>query len=450
MKILLVQPPKAATVIGGEDVHIYEPLDLEYLAAGVDSHHQVKILDMRLDKNLPAALDTYKPDIVGVTAYTTHVNTVKNLFQVIKAWNADTLTVVGGHHATASPEDFQLDTIDVIVVGEGVFAFQDITRKFEKGEYRRQSSTRDNGNKIYKAALMDDPDAYPFPKRELTQKYRKYYHSEWMSPLATIVTSKGCPYRCNFCHLWKLTDGKYLKRKPEYIVRELKSIKEKYIFFADAESLVDEERMENLAQLIKIHGIRKKYFLYGRSDTIARAPKLMELWKDIGLERVFIGLEFYKEDDLSYVKKNSTIKDNETAIKILKNLDIEIIASFLIHPEFSKQDFKAFAQYCRNLKLFPVLFSTLTPLPGTDLYDEVKSRLITSNYDHFDLAHTVLPTTLPLKEFYKEFYKLYKTVGSARDIISFYRKFNLKDIPKALFTAYNNILVKLKNAYKDY
>ena len=78
----------------------------------------------------------------------------------------------------------------------------------------------------------------------------------------------------------------------------------------------------------------------------------------------------------------------------LENLDIEIIASFLVRPEFSKQDFKDFAQYCRNLKLFPVLFSTLTPLPGTDLYDEVKSRLITTNYDHFDLAHTVLPTSL--------------------------------------------------------
>jgi radical SAM superfamily enzyme YgiQ (UPF0313 family) len=450
MKILLVQPPKTATVIGGEDIHIYEPLDLEYLAAAVDSHHEVKILDMRLEKDLQAVFHEFKPAVVGMTAYTTHVNMVKTLFKQIKTWAPETLTVVGGHHSTASPEDFQIDAIDVIVVGEGVFSFQDIIRKFEKGEYPRGASAQDNGKKIYKASKVEDLDANPFPKRELTKKYRNHYHSEWMKPLATMVTSKGCPYRCNFCHLWKLTDGKYLKRKPENIVRELKSIEEKYIFFADAESLVDEERMEELAQLIKKENIKKKFYLYGRSDTIANAPKLIELWRDIGLERVFVGFESFKKEDLLYVQKESTVKDNENAIKILKDLDIEIIASFLIRPDFSKEDFRAFGQYCRNLKLFPVLFSTLTPLPGTDLYEEVKSQLITNNYDHFDLAHSVLPTKLPLKEFYKEFFNLYKRASSLKGAISFYKKYPLKDVPKAIRKSYRNFLVKIKNAHKDY
>lgn len=450
MKILLVQPPKAATVIGGEDIHIYEPLDLEYLGAAVDNHHEVKILDMRLEKDLPAVLQEFKPAVVGMTAYTTHVNMVKTIFKQIKTWAPETLTVVGGHHSTASPQDFQIDAIDVIVVGEGVFSFQDIIRKFEKGEYPPGAADQGSGNKIYKASLVEDLDTYPFPKRELTRKYRKHYHSEWMSPLATIVTSKGCPYRCNFCHLWKLTNGKYLKRKPENIVKELKGIEEKYIFFADAESLADEDRMEKLAQLIKAEGLKKRYFLYGRSDTISNNPKLIELWKEIGLERVFVGFEFFKENDLQYVKKASTLKDNENAIKILNDLEISITASFLVRPDFTKEDFMDFAQYCKNLELFPVLFSVLTPLPGTDFYEEVKSQLITDNYDLFDLAHTVLPSRLPLEEFYKELYKLHKRVGSIKGTISFYKKYRLKDALTAMQKLYKNYLAKIKNAYKHH
>ena len=243
MKILLVQPPKAATVIGGEDLHIYEPLDLEYLAAGVDPHHEVKILDLRFEKDMTAVLEAFKPQVVGITAYTTHVNRAKKLFEEIKAWNPETLTVIGGHHATASPGDFQVEAIDAIVVGEGVFAFGQVVREFEKGAFPLQAPGQGKGAKIVRAELVEDLDSYPFPRRDLTQPHRAHYHSEWMKPLATMVTSRGCPFRCNFCALWKLTGGKYLKRKPENIVKELKEIEEKYIFFADAESMVDEERM---------------------------------------------------------------------------------------------------------------------------------------------------------------------------------------------------------------
>ena len=71
--------------MGGEDFSIYEPLALEYLAAGVSGDHDVRILDMRLDPDLDSALQNYRPDVVGITSYTVHVNTVKRLFQQIKA-----------------------------------------------------------------------------------------------------------------------------------------------------------------------------------------------------------------------------------------------------------------------------------------------------------------------------------------------------------------------------
>src|SRR4030042_2426847 len=132
MKILLVQPAKPEKALGGEDFAIYEPLALEYLAAGVAADHDVRILDMRLDHDLDFLLRNYQPDVVGITSYTVHVNTVKRLFEQTKTFNPDIVTIVGGHHATVMPNDFYTPCIDAIVVGEGVFTFREDISRLEK------------------------------------------------------------------------------------------------------------------------------------------------------------------------------------------------------------------------------------------------------------------------------------------------------------------------------
>jgi len=146
-------------------------------------------------------------------------------------------TVVGGHHATVVPEDFNLPQIDVIVMGEGVNAFKEVLSRLERGKGLQGipgTASAGNGNfPVHPNHHEEDLDALPFPKRALTKKYRQNYFCDWMRPLASIRTSKGCKFKCNFCALWKLTGGKYLTRKPEHIVEELSRIEEKCVFFAD-------------------------------------------------------------------------------------------------------------------------------------------------------------------------------------------------------------------------
>ena len=451
MKILLIQPAKSKNTIGGEDVFMFEPLALEYLASGIIADHEVKILDLRIDKNLKDVFDEFKPDIVGITAYTVNVNTVKRLFKDIKSWNPDVFTVVGGHHATVAPDDFINPAIDLIVMGEGVFVFKEILQRLKKNENFDgiQGIIYSKDGELIKtpAQIVDDLDVFPFPVRSLTEKYRKHYYSEWMKPLASIRTSKGCPFRCNFCALWKMNGGKYISRKPENIVKELLEIKEKFVFFSDDESLVDAKKMMELARLIKEAGIKKRYFLYGRSDTIVKHPDLIEKWKEIGLEKIFIGLESFKEEDLISIKKKSTIAINEEAVKILQKLKIEIYPSFMVRPEFTKEDFKEFKKYCRKLKFNFASFSVLTPLPGTDFYEEVKDKLITHNYDYFDFLHTLLPTELPLKEYYKELSVLYKEAISPVKSIQFLMKYPWQDQFKMMIRSYK-LLAEIKGAYE--
>ena len=273
MKILLVQPAKPEKALGGEDFSIFEPLALEYLAAGVVGDHDVRILDMRLDPGLDSLLRGYQPDVVGITSYTVHVNVVRRLFEQIKAFNPNVFTIVGGHHATVMPQDFYTPCMDIIVMGEGVFPFRDVVLRLEKKKDLAGipgTVSMEKGTMVIHAGDQNpDLDALPFPRRDLTAHYRKSYFSEWMKPLASIRTSKGCLFRCKFCALWKLTVGRYLTRKPECIVEELGMIEEKCVFFADDESLLDTKRMGVLAGLIQRAGVRKRYFLYGRSDTVA-------------------------------------------------------------------------------------------------------------------------------------------------------------------------------------
>ena len=128
---------------------------------------------------------------------------------------------------------------------------------------------------------------------------------------------------------------------------------------------------------------------------------------------------------------------------------IDIYASFIVRPEFTKEDFKSFKNYCRSLALSFPTFSVLTPLPGTDFYEKVKEKLITKNYDLFDFFHTLLPTELPLDEFYDNLNFLYMNAKSPMKSLSFMMKYPLKEIPK-LIPLMMRFSRQVKNAYKDY
>ncbi|MFC1585488.1 cobalamin-dependent protein [Fibrobacterota bacterium] len=97
MKILLIKPPPNQILL---TTTRYGPLDLEYIAAAA-AGCEIEIFDMRIEKNLSKKLDCFKPNLVGITAYTCDVNTVKRILQYVKQYDRNITTVIGGHHATS-------------------------------------------------------------------------------------------------------------------------------------------------------------------------------------------------------------------------------------------------------------------------------------------------------------------------------------------------------------
>ncbi len=136
MKILLVQPECQAKGIGFRLLTLPEPLHLEMVAATVPEH-DVRILDMRLDENLDAALRTFCPEMVAVTALTPEVYTAQKILKQVKAVSPEIFTVAGGHHATLLPKDFFLPYVDAVAIGEAELMFEPLVQAVAEEAERR-------------------------------------------------------------------------------------------------------------------------------------------------------------------------------------------------------------------------------------------------------------------------------------------------------------------------
>ncbi|HEY6009301.1 MAG TPA: radical SAM protein, partial [Geobacteraceae bacterium] len=319
MKVLLIQPPSCDPMT--DRIFLFEPLALEYLGAGLKlDGHEVRLLDARLEPDIEGVFLAFQPDMVGLTGFTSHVNIVKGIAARLKALNPELLVVVGGHHATVRPDDFNEPAIDVVVVGEGVFTLREIVRAVEQGD--RLAEIRGLAIPAPGTMIFSEPRPYtdlnelPLPDRTLTAGHRHQYFSEWFKPLASVRTSLGCTARCTFCALWGITGGRYLRRDPESVVAELATIAEPNVFFCDDESMCDVRRMDRLADLIREAGIRKNYFLYGRVDTIVNNPELFAKWAGIGLAQVFVGMEDFSDRRLAAMNKGVTAAQQEQAVRV--------------------------------------------------------------------------------------------------------------------------------------
>lgn len=341
MKVMLIQPPSSAQYI--DKVYMHEPLALEYLSAGLKfDNHEVVIFDARLEANFEVALRSYKPHVVGLTGYTNQLSIVKNMAEKIKVIDPGIFVIVGGHHATVKPEDFNVKAIDLVVRGEGVTALREILQCLESNNsFDSVRGLGIPGSEMHLTPERPHPnlDDLPLPDRSLTSKYREQYFEEWMKPIASIRTSLGCVAKCTFCALWAITGGKYLVRQPESIINELKAIKEPNVFFCDDESMCDRRRMDKLADLIRQSGIKKKYYLYARVDTIVKYPELFVKWKDVGLAEVFVRFEGFSNEQLKGLKKNVTIEQQQKAAETLRDLEIGITGSFMVDPTYTRKDF---------------------------------------------------------------------------------------------------------------
>ncbi len=446
MKILLVQP-RPEDGVGFPNLSRIEPLGLEIIGAALKEYrdYQVHILDLFTEKKFPKLLLRHNPDVIGIScSFTVDVFRTLFLSRIIKENLPGAFVFVGGHHASLQPADFAVPSIDAVVIGEGETTVPELVRCLDKKD--DISSVR--GLALYDhvkkkqfftpmRSLLEDLDNSPKPDRSLTKRYRSRYFHGFKRPLATVETSRGCPYRCIFCSVWRFYRNTIRYKSPAVVAEEIKSIREKDIFIVDDNFFSRPARSLAIAEMLGSRP-KKTYIIQARSDTIVKHPELLEAWSDCGLDSIFIGFEKIDASGLQEVEKKNTIYNNEKALEMAREKGIRVYASFIVDPGFSNDDFKKLGDYIRRWRIRFPYFSVLTPLPGTKLYDLREKELTTNNWELFDFLHPVLPTKLSLENFYQELTNLYR-LGYTGSVNTTHALFMLREFLRTLFRDHHSV-----------
>lgn len=398
---MLVRPKPHKNSYGLTDLMHCEPLDMQYVGTVVESlNHDVLIVDLQVDrKGLLYYLKSYNPDVVMFTSYLIHVNVVKGYSKEVKEFNEKIVTAVGGVQTEVTPELFVDENIDYIIGINGMENTEILLKALEKSEV--PVFKHDSINKDYKL---------PKVNRKLTARYRKKYYYSYRMPCALMKTSFGCPFKCSFCFCTAITNYEYYTRELEPIMQELMELEEENVFIVDDNFLVDKERIKVFCELLEKYNIHKHYYISARADYIAENEDVIELISKHGFDTVFIGLESFKQKDLDDFNKKSSVELSEKAAKILEKHGMELHASAIVGQDWDKQDFKDFAEWLHTINYRYINFMPICPLPGTDLWDKYKDKLLCeeNEWEKFDFMHVMVkPTKLKTSEFYKEIIKIY-------------------------------------------
>ncbi len=396
MNVLLINPPRTHAV-GLETppfvrAHegVFPPLGLMYIASYLKSRLNIRaaMLDMAAEgmesSGIAGYLNGIRLDIAGITSHTQNLRDIVSLVRHIKNARADVHVCLGGPHATMFPrETIGLPFVDSAVVGEGEETFAELAQCLrENGDLSNVKGIvfRRNGQ-IVETGVREpllELDALPFPERSLLplQRYRSILGRS--SAMATIISSRGCPFRCSFCSTPR---GAFRARSPENIVDEIgeclsRGIDE--IHFVDDTFNADPKRVEHICAELERRRMRVRWSFRGRVDVITR-PMLQKA-RAAGCYRIHLGVETASDAGLALLKKDITVKQVQTVFQWARAAGISTVAYFLIgcpHEQSSADVKETIAFACRLDPDF-ALFNILTPYPGTELFDYGVSRGVLS------------------------------------------------------------------------
>lgn len=434
MRILLVKPKaRLRAVLGLQAFQLLEPLELGYLAGAVPSQHSVRILDLRLTRfenhALAATLRRFVPDVVGFTGYTHEYSVVKKLARSVRRTLPRACVVVGGHHATVAPEDFNIEEIDAIVRGEGCAPFRSVVGRLTAGDDLSgipNVMVPGGGQQEPEPTewpIFPDPSTLPAPRRDLwdPRRYRSVWTAEklpsWHTlfpPVSMVRTSWGCKMTCSFCIVPFLSAGHHQARPVDSVVDEIANVPADHIYFCDDENFIDEDFAWRLAEAIEARGVNKRYFAWTRSTTVNRSPELLRKWRAIGLDSAFLGFEFPTNAEFKASRKGGTVAGNERALDQLRAMGVAVHAAFMVRPEYTEEQFQNLNDYVQSLPPAQCSFTVCTPSPGTPDYESMRSKIwVKTPHDLHDCMHPLTPTKIPLRRFAALFAEL-ASAGTAR------------------------------------
>lgn len=191
---------------------------------------------------------------------------------------------------------------------------------------------------------------------------------------------------------------------PDKIIEDLARIQEPGVFIVDDVAFIQGKHGMAIGEAIAKKRIQKKYYLETRGDVLLRNKEVFRFWRSLGLEYMFIGIEAIDEEGLRKHRKRISLGKNFEALEFARSLGITVAINLIADPDWDKARFEVIRQWCLEIPEI-VNISVNTPYPGTETWLTESRKIQSRDYRLFDIQHAVLPTTLPLPEFYKELVK---------------------------------------------
>ncbi len=411
MKILLVRPPRIKQAVTLGEFMFCEPIGLECVYAVLKDQHELRILDMMIE---PDALETefidFRPDAVGITSLCIDVNAVKEIAKKVKSLDPSVVTIAGGTQAYLNPSAFFYQSMDHVMRFTTAENLTQLYGYLASGQDIPLIGGIHSRNHDYCSPDEIGRSAYIIPDRSSTEKYRRHYSYLGYKPCAILQTSLGCSKNCGFCLRWRIEGATEQDVNLDDVIVQIKDIKEDNIMIFDNDFLNNRQRLEVFCDLLELNGIQKNFICYASVKSIISHPDTIGRMAKNGLQAVLVGYETFSQQEMDDYRKKSSVEDSFKCRDILKELGIDCWASFMLHPDWDREDFRKFRKHIRKLSPQISTFSPLTPFPNLPLYEQYKGRMIfgVDDFEQWSFGKvSIMPSKISLRRYY---YEMIKTI----------------------------------------
>ncbi|TKJ39085.1 hypothetical protein CEE37_11735 [candidate division LCP-89 bacterium B3_LCP] len=407
MKVLLIYPPLKTD-------NPYEPvpfpLGLGYVASSLrTAGHQTFILDaslgpVRREKKgglyhfgldiaeIVNRATEIQPDIIGISVpFTSRLKASVDIAQVIRKALPEVHLISGGMHATVDPTTLLENGFDAVILGEAETTLPEYLEALSAGELKKRSI---DGIACMDAAQvkispqtchLSDIDQLPFPARDLVpfEEYIRRSGGRWIRPgvrIASIISSRGCPYRCTYCSAFRVTGRKYRRRSPENVLEEINDLVKRYsikiIAFEDDNLTADRKRAIEIFEGIARRFPKLEWVTPNGVSIRNLDRELLQIMKRSGCRTVNLAFESGDEQILrESMKKYLDLEYGRQVREWCREAGINVNGMFILGmPGETPVSMRRTKDYAISLDLDGIGIFIATPFPGTELYDTCKEN----------------------------------------------------------------------------
>lgn len=403
MKVVLVNPQIESYSA------IYPPLGLFYIAAVLEKEHQVRIFDPLLnEKDFLDEIVAFQPDVVGLSILTTYAKRAREIIAEIRKRKVQASLVIGGVHPSALPKDsLEYFDADYSVFGEGERTVPALLKAIagEMDFYEVDGLVFKDGKgeiiQNWPRNLIEDLDSIPYPARHLIS-FERYLQPPgiirgfWSTRATTVITSRGCPYKCIWCGSQNVFGRKVRRRSVANVVGEIDGLIRDYkidcLYFLDDTFTLNKKWVVNFCDALRRKPYKITWACQARVDAVDE--ELLSAMKACGCVQMDFGVESGSPKVLKALRKDTRPEMVEKAFHLTKRAGIRAMATFMVgNPEETMEDVKMTFDLCRKIKPCFASMYFLTPFPTTELMDMAQKGDWLLDKQYYPTAVTGTPLT---------------------------------------------------------